>query len=99
LFEPELNDLQNEYLLKLSKWFSNFEILKMATFDNAQLLALSGLRSPYKGVLGVVEEGALADLILIDGNPLDNISLIAQPEEKFVLIMKDGKIVKNKLFR
>lgn len=96
LFEPELNDLQNEYLLKLTNWFSNFEILKMATHDNAQLLALSGLRSPYKGKLGVVEEGALADLIMIDGNPLSNIKLIAQSEEKFVLIIKDGQIVKNK---
>ena len=95
LFEPELNEQQNEYLSKLSKWLSNYEILKMATHDNAQLLALSGLRSPYAGKLGVVEAGALADLILVDGNPLTNIELIAQPAEKFLLIMKDGKIAKN----
>ncbi|HAY33223.1 MAG TPA: amidohydrolase family protein [Ignavibacteria bacterium] len=95
LFEPLLNDQQNEYILKLSEWFTPFEILKMVTYDNAQLLALSGLRSPYAGNLGVVEQGALADLILIEGNPLEDINLISQYNDKFVLIMKDGKIVKN----
>lgn len=95
LFEPELNALQNEYILRLQKWFSNAEILKIVTHDNAELLQLSGLRSPYPGKLGVVEEGAFADLILVDGNPLDDLSLIAQPKEKFLIIMKDGEIHKN----
>ncbi len=45
----------------------------MATSDNAQLLALSGPRNPYPGKLGVLEQGAYADLLLVDGNPLDNI--------------------------
>jgi imidazolonepropionase-like amidohydrolase len=53
------------------------------------------LRSPYQGKLGVVEQGALADLILIDGNPLENIQLIAEPAKSFFVIMKDGKVVKN----
>lgn len=97
LFEPKLNDLQNEYILKLQQWFTNAEILKMITHDNAQLLQLSGLRSPYPGKLGVVEEGALADLILVDGNPLKDLSLIAKPDKKFLVIMKDGKIYKNTL--
>ncbi len=95
LFEPELNDRQNEFILKLQPWFSNAEILKMVTHDNAELLQLSGLRSPYQGKLGVVEEGALADLILVDGDPLTDLSLIANPAEKFVVIMKDGKVYKN----
>lgn len=97
LFEPELNKQQNKYILDLQKWFSNAEILKMITYDNARLLQLSGLRSPYQGNLGVIEEGALADLILVDGNPLEDLSLIANPEENFMLIMKDGKIFKNTL--
>ena len=97
LFNPELNAQQNEYILQLTPWFSSYEILKMITHDNAQLLALSGLRSPYPGTLGVVAPGALADLILVDGNPLEDIRLIAQPAEKFVVIMKDGQIVKNSL--
>lgn len=95
LFEPELNDQQNAYILQLQQWFTNAEILKMVTADNAELLQLSGLRSPYPGKLGVVEEGALADLILVDGDPLADLSLIANPEEKFVVIMKDGKVYKN----
>jgi imidazolonepropionase-like amidohydrolase len=42
-----------------------------------------------------VEEGAFADLLLVDGNPLEDIKLIEDPGKNFVLIMKDGKIYKN----
>lgn len=69
----------------------------MATSTNAELLALSGLRNPYPGRLGVVQPGALADLILVDGNPLENIDLIADSGKNFVVIMKDGKAYKNSL--
>ena len=81
----------------LTKWYTPAETLKMATGDNAQLLALSGKRNPYPGKLGVVEEGALADLLLVDGNPLENLNLIADPARNFVVIMKDGKVHKNLL--
>jgi imidazolonepropionase-like amidohydrolase len=67
----------------------------MATSTNAELLSLSGLRNPYPGKLGVVEEGALADLILVDGNPLEHLDLFGDPGKNFKLIMKDGKIYKN----
>jgi imidazolonepropionase-like amidohydrolase len=97
LFEPELNKEQNAYILRLLEWFSPGEILKMITYDNARLLSLSGNRSPYKGQLGEVSKGALADLILVDGNPLQDINLLTQPEEKFLVIMKDGKLVKNEV--
>jgi imidazolonepropionase-like amidohydrolase len=96
LFEPDLNAQQNAYILRLQKWFTNAEILKMVTHDNAQLLQLSGLRSAYPGKLGVVEEGAMADLILVDGNPLTDLNLIAQPDEKFLVIMKNGRMVKHR---
>ncbi len=95
LFEPGLNPQQNAYLLKLLPWFTPAEILKLATHDNAQLLALSGPRSPYAGPLGVVREGALADLILVDGDPLADLSLVADPAAHFDLIVKDGVIVKE----
>lgn len=95
LFEPWLMEEQNAYLLKLKTWFTPYEILKMVTHDNAQLLALSGNRSPYRGELGVIKAGALADLILVDGNPMENIDLLGQSAEKFVVIMKDGELVKN----
>lgn len=95
LFEPELNDDQNSYILRLQKWFTNAEILKMVTQDNGELLQLSGLRNPYPGKLGVVEEQALADLLLVDGNPLKDLSLITNPEKNFLVIIKDGQIFKN----
>ena len=81
----------------LVQWYTPAEALIMATSTNAELLALSGKRNPYPGKLGVVEEGALADLLLVDGNPLENINLVADPDRNFVVIMKDGKIYKNTL--
>jgi imidazolonepropionase-like amidohydrolase len=62
-------------------------------------MALSGYINPYPGKLGVVEAGALADLLLVDGNPLDDINLVANPDKNFVVIMKDGRIYKNTLSR
>jgi len=95
LFDPALAKKQGKFLSKLTPWFEPWEILKMATHDNAQLVKLCGPRDPYPGELGVVKEGALADLILVDGNPLENIQLVADPDTNFVVIMKDGKIYKN----
>ena len=69
----------------------------MATSTNAELLKLSGLRNPYPGRLGVVQEGALADLLLVDGNPLENLDLVADPDRNFLVIMKDGRVYKNAL--
>ncbi len=97
LFDPELAKKQGKQLAKMTRWFTPFEILKMATHDNAELLAMSGPRSPYPGLLGVVKEGALADLILVDGNPLQNIDLVADPDKNYLVIMKDGVIYKNVL--
>lgn len=95
LFEPELNVEQNAFILGLREWFTSAEILKMITHDNAELLALSGLRSPYAGRLGVVEEGALADLLLVEGDPLTNLDLIADPARNFAVIVKDGRVIKG----
>jgi imidazolonepropionase-like amidohydrolase len=44
--------------------------------------------------LGIVKEGAYADLLLIDGNPLENIDLVVD-QNNFKVVMKDGKIFKN----
>lgn len=95
LFEPELNADQNPMILQLKSWFTPAEILKLVTYQNAQLLALSGPRTPYPGKLGVVEEGALADLILVEGDPLANIDIIGDPGRNFVVIMKDGVVYKG----
>jgi imidazolonepropionase-like amidohydrolase len=97
LFDPANNKNQNAYIVKLEKWMNPFEALKLVTHDNAQLLALSGPRNPYPGKLGVIEEGAYADMILVEGNPLENLSVVADYENNFKVIMKDGKIYKNTL--
>jgi imidazolonepropionase-like amidohydrolase len=95
IFSPGLAGRQGELLVKLERWYTPAETLVMATGTNAELLAVSGKRNPYPGKLGVVEEGALADLLLVDGDPLKNIKLIADPGKNFVVIMKDGKVYKN----
>lgn len=96
LFDPTLGPKQGKFLAKLKRWFTPYEALKIATSANAELVKLCGPRDPYKeGDLGVVKEGALADLLLVDGNPLENLDLVADPGRNFVVIIKDGKIYKN----
>lgn len=95
LFRPDENVQQNAYILRLKQLFTPVEILKMVTHDNAQLLALSGNRAPFQGKLGVVEIGAGADLILVNGDPLANIDLIADPDRSFAVVMKDGILYRS----
>ena len=97
LFSSAVAEHQGFMLTHLTRWFDNVAILKMATSVNGELLAMSGPRNPYQGRLGVIEEGALADLLVIDGNPIDNIELVARPEKNLMIIMKDGRIYKNTL--
>jgi len=97
LFDSRMTANQGAILATLERWYRPNEILKMATSVNGELLAMSGPRNPYPGKLGVIESGALADLILVDGDPLANLKLIADPDKNFRLIMKDGRIVKDAL--
>jgi len=97
LFSARLAARQGAQLAKMVRWFTPAEVLKMATHDNAELLALSGPRNPYPGRLGVVEQGALADLLLVDGDVLADISLLEDPAANLLVIMKDGTIYKNAL--
>ncbi|GBU06905.1 hydrolase [Bacteroidales bacterium] len=95
LFDEKLTTRQGAQLAKLTRWYTPFEVLRMATSTNAELLALCGPRNPYPHKLGVIKEGAYADLILVDGSPIKNIKLIENPEQNFLLIVKDGIIYKN----
>jgi imidazolonepropionase-like amidohydrolase len=97
LFSRALAKRQGAQLAKLTRWYTPAEVLTMATATNGELLQLSGPRDPYPGKLGVVEEGALADLVVVDGDPIADIKLIEDPAKNFVVIMKDGKIYKNTL--
>ncbi len=95
-----------------ARYFGNFEALKAMTSTAGELAALTGLNNPYpNGKLGVIEEGAYADILIVDGNPLEDITVIganpkyfdAEPRgasiETIRLIMKDGVIYKNTLQR
>jgi len=97
LFSSQLAARQGVMLTHLTRWFANAEILTMATATNGELLAMSGPRNPYPGKLGVIEVDAFADLLVVDGNLIEKIGLIAEPEKTLALIMKDGKIVKDAL--
>jgi len=96
LFSSALAGRQGAILASLARWYSPSEVLVMATGTNAELLALSGKRNPYAGAVGVVREGALADLLLVNGDPTADIGLVARPEQSFAVIMKDGVIHKNR---
>ncbi len=69
--------------------------------DIGQLEALEAERPPAslpgEGKLGVIAEGTYADLTLVDGDPLKDLDLVADPDKNFVVIMKDGKIYKHTL--
>ena len=97
LFDAALAAQQGSQLVTMTRWYTPAEVLKMATADNAALLALSDRRNPYPGKLGVVEVGAMADLLLVDGDPIADIALLSDPSKNLLVIMKDGRIVKNTL--
>ncbi len=108
---PESCQAQNDHQIYLgAEFFGNFYYLKALTSVNGEILKLSGeVLDPYpEGKLGVIEEGAYADVLLVDGNPLEDITVIGGNEKWFDspprdgidtirLIMKDGKIYKNTL--
>ncbi|MFN3987078.1 MAG: amidohydrolase family protein [Rhodocyclaceae bacterium] len=97
LFSGDLGERQNPLLTSLVRWYQPGEILKMATGDNARLLALSGPRYPYDKPLGIIAEGAMADVLLVDGDPTADIGLLNDPHRHLVLIVKNGRIYKNTL--
>lgn len=97
LFQPKHSATRAGDLTKLLRWYSPYEILKMATSTNAELLAMSGPRNPYPNKLGVIEEGAYADILLVDGNPLTDLKILEDFDKSLLLIVKDGVIYKNRL--
>jgi len=79
-------------------YYTPYEQLQQVTRINGEAIALSGVKNPYPdGPLGVIRAGAYADIILVDGNPLQDILVLQNYDENIDLVMKDGKIYKNTL--
>lgn len=99
MFGPAYNPKQAENMIWMGKVGATpLQIMKMGTSNAAEVLSWSGDMNPYKyGALGVVKKGAYADLILVDGNPLKDISVLNEYKTKFKLIMKNGQVHKNTL--
>jgi len=98
LLEPKAAARQSEMAARLSEFYTNAEALKMLTSGNAALFSMAGERNTYQeGRLGVIAEGAWADMILVDGDPLTDLSVIADPETNFPLIIKNGQLIKDAL--
>ena len=97
LFNPRGTATQGRQLTKFARWYDNAEMLRLLTSGNAELAGLSGPRNPYPAKLGRIEVGAYADILVVDGNPLEDIAVIADPDRTMKLIMKDGRIHKNTL--
>lgn len=93
--DPAMIARMNDEFTFRTRWFSNVEILRQATSKNGALLGLSHRYDP--GRIGVIEEGALADILLVNGDPLKDISILTDPEKTLALIMKGGVIYKDTL--
>ncbi|KRB80944.1 hypothetical protein ASE00_16135 [Sphingomonas sp. Root710] len=87
---------ENAMLPRLGAIFPNAEVLRIATSGNCALFAQSGKRDPYRAApLGVIREGAWADMLVVRGNPLDDLRLLEDFERNLLMIVKDGVIHKN----
>jgi imidazolonepropionase-like amidohydrolase len=97
LFDANATEAQGKNLSYMARWYTPAQALKQATADNAFILGMSGPRNPYPGALGVVAKGAHADMLLVDGDPTEDLSLVADPDRNFRVIMKGGEVFKNTL--
>ncbi|MGB6116903.1 MAG: amidohydrolase family protein [Mesorhizobium sp.] len=70
--------------------FSNFEILNQATATNAEIIGA-------KGEIGEIRVGAYADILVVDGNPLEDLKLIQDDGAHIPIVMKAGEFHRNRL--
>ena len=79
-------------------WFSPVQVLKMGTSNAGKWLMATGPKNPYKEhQLGLIEEGAYADLILVQGDPTQDVAVLADYDANINFVMKDGKVFKNSM--
>jgi imidazolonepropionase-like amidohydrolase len=97
LMNPGGAQSQGRQLAKLTRFMSPLEALRMATGSAGDLLALSGPRDPYLGRLGVIAEGAHADILVWDGDPETDLAFLDDPVGSLRLVMKGGRVFKQTL--
>lgn len=97
LFNPTGAATQGRQLAKLTRFMPPLEALRMATGAAGDLLAMSGTRAPYQGQLGAIAEGALADILVWDGDPEADLDFLSDPDANLRLVMKGGRVFKEDL--
>lgn len=78
------------------EYWTPAEVLNQATAQSAEIIRMAGKLNRY-GNFGEIREGWVADILLINGEPLEDLSIFADPDTALALIMKDGEIVKSTL--
>jgi imidazolonepropionase-like amidohydrolase len=91
-YEGRKNQLKDLGLRK--EWFTDAEIMIQATGNGGKIVGLCGQRNPY-GKVGVIEEGAMADILIYSKDPTKDVSIVEDYENNLKLIIKDGKVFKN----
>jgi imidazolonepropionase-like amidohydrolase len=86
----ELHQYQSEEFVLRGRVLPAMDVIKSATSVAARLLRM-------EGQVGCIAPGAFADMIVVDGNPLSDLSLLTGQGRHLPLIMKEGSIVKNTL--
>jgi len=97
LMNPGASGRQGRNLAKLTRFMPPLEALRMATGNAGELLAMSGQRDPYLGRLGVIAEGAHADILVWDGDPESDLDFLDDPSSNLRLVMKGGRVFKKAL--
>lgn len=90
--------INSEAIAGRKEFFENDMILEQLFQNNVVLLEMTGERNPYRdGPLGVIKPGAYADILLVDGDPTEDVAVFSDWENGIDLVMKDGVIHRNEL--
>ena len=86
----ELRDRQNHEFITRTRVQSPIDVIRSATRVNADLLNM-------RGRIGTIAPGAYADLIGVNGNPIEDANLLAEPEKHLKLVIRGGEVIVNRL--
>jgi imidazolonepropionase-like amidohydrolase len=96
MFTYDLIPQATKNLTDLETWFTPVQVLRMATSTAGKWLMKTGPKNPYKqGPLGVIKEGAYADIILVNGDPTAGVEVLLDHESNIPFVMKDGRVFKD----